>query len=347
NNFRLGIADATIQGRVIDDASGDTVSGIWGYAFAESATSFNQGPMMGTGMGGPVSSSSFTLKVPAGSYRVGVDFPSESSGYTTADMAAVTAVSGATANVDVRVKPNNATIRVRFKNTSGNLITDLNYAEVFLDNGSGGHQWKHFSSSDLSSGLANILVSAGNWRVGYNIDPTTSSYMSEPSTNNQVTAVASQIVIKDITLRSADSVVSGTVYDPSGNPLPGVLVSTDSRKASSFSGSGRPMFMQGKTTGSDGAYSLTLPAGTYQVAAFFPPEAVVSGQTVNYLNPDPSEVTISSSSPATANFTFKQSDATLSGSITLNGQSQGAFVSAYSSAGGYNETTSASGSYSL
>ena len=141
--------------------------------------------------------------------------------------------------------------------------------------------------------------------------------------------------------------VSGTVYDPSGNPLPGVLVSTDSRKASSFSGSGRPMFMQGKTTGSDGAYSLTLPAGTYQVAAFFPPEAVVSGQTVNYLNPDPSEVTISSSSPATANFTFKQSDATLSGSITLNGQSQGAFVSAYSSAGGYNETTSASGSYSL
>ena len=201
NNFRLGIADATIQGRVIDDASGDTVSGIWGYAFAESATSFNQGPMMGTGMGGPVSSSSFTLKVPAGSYRVGVDFPSESSGYTTADMAAVTAVSGATANVDVRVKPNNATIRVRFKNTSGNLITDLNYAEVFLDNGSGGHQWKHFSSSDLSSGLANILVSAGNWRVGYNIDPTTSSYMSEPSTNNQVTAVASQIVIKDITLR--------------------------------------------------------------------------------------------------------------------------------------------------
>jgi len=346
NNFELSVADATIQGRIVD-SEGAGISGIWGYAFAEASGTFNEGPMMGMGMGSPISNSSFTLKVPAGDYRVGVDFPPETAGYTAAEMATVTTVSGETVSVDVTVIPNNATVRVQFKDSDGDLITDLAYAEVFMDNGAGGHQWRMLNYADLTSGYADVLVSAGSWNLGYHIDPTTSNYMSQSTAANSVTAVANDTVTMDITLKAADSTVAGIVSDPDGNPLPGVWISTDSRKAANFSPMGGPMFMGGEMTAADGSYSLTLPAGTYQVAAFFPPSAVVSGQTVAYLNPEPKEVTINSSTPATANFTFGQSDATLTGSITLDGSAQGAFITAYSNKGAYNETTSVNGSYSL
>jgi len=347
NNFKLSIADATIAGRVVSSETNEGISGIWGFAFAEPSGSYNQGPMMGMGMGGPINNGAFTIKVPAGDYRIGVDFPPETAGYTPANMATVTAVSGQTVTVDVPVTPNNATIRIRFKDTDGNLVTDLAHAEVFMDNGAGGHQWQMFSQADLSTGSIDINTASGTWNIGYYIDPTETNYMSGPTSDNKVTAVANQIVVKDITLQVADSTVSGVVYTPDGEPLSGAYVSVDSRKAASFSPAGGPMLVNGETTGADGSYSLTLPAGTYQVSVFFPPTAIVNGQEVSYLNPAPKEVTISSSSPATANFTFGQSDATITGSITLNGSAQGAFISAYSNNGGYSETTSSNGSYSL
>lgn len=348
NNFKLSIADATISGRIIDADTEAAVSGLWGFAFAEPANSFNAGPMMGAGMGSPISNGTFNIKVPAGDYRIGVDFPPDSSGYTPSDLADVTAVSGETTSVDISVVPNNATLRVRFKNEAGALVTDLNYAEVFLDNGAGGHIWKMLSSSDLTNGYADINVGAGTWRVGVHIDATGgNNYMNVPTTENNVTAIASQTVTKDITLQAADSVISGTVNDPSGNPLSGVWVSLDNRKTSSFEPDLGPMFTQGEMTDASGQYSLTVPAGTYKVQAFFPPEAVVGGTTVHYLNPTAQETTVSAASPATVNFAFGASNATISGTVTLNGAAQGAFVSAYSSAGGYNEALSSNGSFTL
>lgn len=353
NNFKLQIADATINGRLWVDTNsdgdfdnGEGVSGVWGYAFAESDSTFNQGSMMGAGMGAAINNGSFTIKVPAGTYRVGIDFPPDSAGYTASSMATVTVAANSTTTVNVPVLANNATVRVRFKDTSGNLITNLQYAETFLHNVSGAHQYRMFSSSDLSNGYVDVLTAAGDWYVGYHIDPTTNNYMSEPMSDNKVAAEANQTKYKDITLRAADSTVSGKAYDPSGSPLSGVFVSVDNRKASNFA-IGGAMFMRGEVTDSNGNYSLTLPAGTYKVEARFPPSAVVGGQTVSYLNPDASEVTISPTSPATANFTFKTSDATITGTVTLNNQAHGAFVSAYSSDGGYNETITNNGSYTL
>lgn len=353
NNFKLKVADATINGRLWRDANedgdfdnGEGVASVYGFAFAEPDGAFNQGPMMGMGMGAPINNGTFQIKVPAGTYRVGVDFPPDMAGYTPSEMATVTVAESSTATVNVPVLENNATIKVQFKDTDGNLVTNLAYAEVFLHNNGGAHLWQMFSSSDLTSGFVNVSAAAGDWYIGYHIDPTQDNYMSEPSSDNKVTAIAETTVTKNITLRAADSTVSGTVHDPNGSPLAGVFISTDNRKASNFT-MGGPMFMRGNVTEADGTYSLNLPAGTYKVEARFPPSAVIGGQTVSYLNPDAQEVTISSTSPATANFTFGESDAIITGTITLNGNNQGAFVSAYSDKSGYNEDISTTGSYSL
>jgi len=352
-NFELKVADATINGRLWMDANengsfdnGEGVASVYGFAFAEPDGAFNQGPMMGMGMGAPVNNGTFQIKVPAGTYRVGVDFPPDMAGYTPSEMATVTVAESSSATVNVPVLENNATIKIQFKDIDGDLITNLDYAEVFLHNNGGAHLWQMFSSNDLTSGFVNVSAAAGDWYIGYHIDPTQGNYMSEPTSDNKVTAVADDTVTKNITLRAADSTVAGTVYDPDGSPLAGVFISTDNRKASDFDMAG-PMFMQGEMTGADGAYSLNLPEGTYRVEARFPPSAVIGGQTVSYLNPDSQEVTISATSPATANFTFQQSDATITGTITLDGENQGAFISAYSDKSGYNEDISVNGSYSL
>lgn len=352
-NFKLQIADATIKGRLYADNNdnnqfdtGEAVSGIYGYSFAEPAGTYNQGPMMGAGTGAPINNGSFTIKAPAGDYKVGVDFPPETSNYTASGTSDVTAVAGSTSTVNIKIVPNNATLQVCFKNTSGQLITNLSQAEVFLNNSSGAHMWRMFNSTDLVTGCATTTTSAGVWGLGYHIDPTYNNYVSEPFGNDQVTTVANQTATKNITLREANSTISGTAKDPNGSPLSGVFISADNRKSSNFDMAG-PMLMRGDVTDSNGQYSLSVAAGTYKVAAFYPPEAVVAGSTVNYLNPEPQEITVADGATQTANFSFAESDATLTGAVTLNGNSQGAFVVAYSDKGGYNETTTSTGSYSL
>lgn len=340
NNFKVTAADATIKGKLVD-GDGNGISGVWGFAFADTG---GGGPMMGPGMGAPIQNGIFTIKVPAGTYNVGVEFPPESSGYTPASSTEVTLTAGETESINVTVKPNNRRIRVNFKDQSGNAITTLSQANIFADNGSGGHMFKMLYGSDLVSGSTTLSVSEGTWSIGYFIDPTENNYMSEPmSKDNRTTVTSAHDVnnpaILNITLRSSDSTISGTVTGPSGTALAGVWISTDNRKASDFSAGG-PMFMTGSATGSDGTYSISLPAGKYKVQAFLPP-------SMGYINPDGVEVTISATNPGTVNLQFTQSDATITGSVYLSGAKKGAFISAYSDKGGYSETNANSGDFSL
>ncbi len=340
NNFKLTAADATIKGKLVD-ADGNGISGVWGFAFADAGSG---GPMMGAGMGAPIQNGIFTIKVPAGTYNVGVEFPPESSGYTPASSTETTITAGETKSINITVKPNNRKIKVNFKDTNGNAITGLSQANIFADNGSGGHMFKMLYGSDLITGSTTLSVSDGTWSIGYFIDPTENNYMSEPmSKDNGVTVTSANTAdnpaILNITLRSADSTISGTVTGPDGSALAGVWISTDNRKASDFSAGG-PMFMSGSATDSDGTYSISLPAGKYKVQAFLPP-------SMGYINPDGVEATISPTSPGAVNLQFTASDATITGSVYLNDVKKGAFISAYSDKGGYSETNANSGDFTL
>lgn len=340
NNFKITAADATIKGKVVD-AAGNGISGIWGFAFADAG---GGGPMMGAGMGAPIQNGIFTIKVPAGTYNVGVQFPPESSGYTPASSTETTIIAGETKSINITVKPNNSRIKVNFKDTNGNAITTLSQANIFADNGAGGHMFKMLYGSDLISGSTTLSVSEGTWSIGYFIDPTENNYMSEPmSKDNGITVTsvhdANNPAVLNITLRSSDSTISGTVTDPTGTALAGVWISTDNRKASGFSAGG-PMFMMGDATDSNGSYSISIPAGTYKVQAFLPP-------SMGYINPDGVEVTVSATSPGTANLQFTQSDAAITGSVYLSAVKKGAFISAYSDKGGYSETNANSGDFTL
>lgn len=340
NNFQVSAADATIKGKLVD-GDGNGISGVWGFAFADAG---GGGPMMGMGLGAPIQNGIFTIKAPAGTYNVGVEFPPESSGYTPASSTEVTLTSGETESINITVRPNNRRIQVNFKDVSGNAITTLSRAEIFADNGSGGHMFRMLYGSDLASGSTTLSVSEGTWSIGYFIDPTENNYMSEPMSKDNGVIVtsandASNPATLNITLRSSDSTIAGTVTGPTGTALAGVWVSTDNRKAAGFSAGG-PMFMTGSATDVDGHYSISIPAGTYKVSAFLPP-------SMGYINPDGVDTTASTGTTATVNLQFSQSDGTITGSVYLSGAKKGAFVTAYSSNGGYSETNANSGDYTL
>jgi hypothetical protein len=189
-----------------------------------------------------------------------------------------------------------------------------------------------------------LNVCEGVWEIGYFVGPGDNNYMSEPmSKDNKITVTSAHTAANpakmDIVLREANSTVSGKITDPSGNALSGAWISTDSRKASNFD-MGGPMFMMGETSDDNGNYSITIPEGTYKVQAFLPP-------SMGYINPEGQEVTVGPNSPATVNLQFGQSDATITGTVTLDGSANGAFITAYSDNGGYNETTTNDGDYTL
>jgi len=339
NDFEVQLADAVIKGLLVNE-NGSGVAGIRGYAFADSGV----GPMMGMGMGAPIQNSTFTIRVPAGTYNIGVEFPPESSGYTSTGMQEVTVASGETKTVNMEVKPNDKRIQVNFVDQNGDAVTDIAQMDLFAESSTGAHIFKMLYSENLTGNSVTLSVCEGEWMIGYFVDPGENNYMSEPlSKDNKVTVTSANTADNpaqvDVVLRKADSTISGIVTDPDGNPITGAWISTDNRKASNFDIAG-PMFILGEATDENGHYSITLPAGTYKVQAFLPP-------SMGYINPSGQEVTIDANNPATVDLQFGESNAKITGSVTLDGVKQGAFVTAYSDNGGYSESTTSDGDYSL
>lgn len=340
NNFTVKIADKTINGRVVD-SNGDTLTDLeMGYAFVESSGGSGPGPMMYSSMGAGVQNGTFTLKVPAGSYSIGVMTP-PGSGYCTGSSATVDMSGAATdGTVSVTMVAADATISGNLKNgsTTGDNVTGIN-AEVFAHSGT-----TNFAndSVDTADGSYSLSVCPGDWYLGFWIEPS-EGYMSQPPLNNKVTIISGQTITKHLVAKQADATVTGTITDPDGSALSGAWVSVDTRSnttAGSFDREG--MFFTGDMSGSDGSYSINVPSGqTYYVEAHLPPG-------YSYINPKRKAVTPGASATVTANLQFTQSDATISGTVTQSGTGKSAFVTGWSENGGYSSASSnSSGSYSL
>jgi protocatechuate 3,4-dioxygenase beta subunit len=341
NNFTVKIADKTISGRVVN-SNGDTLTDLeMGYAFVETTNSGSgPGPMMYSSMGAGVQNGTFTLKVPSGSYSIGVMTP-PGSGYCTGSSATVDMSGAATdGSAVITMVAADATISGNLKNgsTTGSNLTGIQ-AEIFAHSGT-----TNFAndSVDTTDGSYSLSVCPGDWYMGFWIEPS-EGYMSQPPSDNKITVTSGQSVTKHLVAKQADATVTGTITDPNGSALSGAWVSVDTRSnstAGSFDREG--MFFTGDMSGSDGSYSINVPSGqTYYVEAHLPPG-------YSYINPKRKAVTPGTNATVTANLQFTQSDATISGTVTQSGTTKSAFVTGWSENGGYSSTSSSgSGSYSL
>ncbi|MBI4415214.1 MAG: carboxypeptidase regulatory-like domain-containing protein, partial [Candidatus Kerfeldbacteria bacterium] len=316
-NFVFSINDATINGTIQNEA-GQVLTDIYGWVQATNAdTSSNSARY--NNPGGDAQAGRFSIRVPAGTYDLGIWLPYQS-GYTAKSEKTVTVAAGGTVNDGViTVLPNNATLRGQLKDASGNVLTSVS-GSIYATNGASGQQW-----ANITNGSYSLALSAGEWRIGYWVD-STSGFLNQPlGENNKVTLTANATTTYDLTLLKLDSTISGTVTDPDGNPLPNVWINVDTelggkKKLSSVYTMYGGTFSLGTYTDSAGKFTMQAPGGSYFVTA-------TTSTAFGYINPRAQEVTVSPTKSATLTFHFLRPDATITGTVFLDTVSTQSFRS--------------------
>lgn len=336
-DFVMAFADSGVSGTVVD-GQGNTLSDVYGYVNLMTGAQF----IGSGGSGGPIERGNFSIKAPAGTYKLGI-FLSPDSPYTPGLPQSVTITSGQTLTVKVTVSKNASIITGYLKDESGKIITGVQ-ARAFAS-AEAAEAWQE-GLVDKATGKYKIRVSAGTWYLGYDIDPA-SGYMSAANPTLKVTVAENQTVTKDIVVIKANSVITGKVTDPSGKGVANVFMVV-SRKSFGFQSivsegaNYEEAFVAEADTDSAGSYRINVSAGTYFVKTFINPE-------LGLLSAAEQQVTVADAETKTANFILRKGELTITGKILLGDTpTGGAFVWAWSDKGGYQETMSvADGSYVL
>lgn len=360
-NFVLTEAAGVIQG-TLKDPSGNVLTDMnhgWAYA--------RQGNAPEPVAGAPVDNGRFTIRVPSGTYRVGVWLP-PNSGYTLSSepevgslaMAEVVAKAqtqpevaaanmsvneqqasvqaGSTVAVELILVPNDARIVGGFYTDEAKTIPASVEGEVFAMQGiSGAWQSTHI---DPITGRFELEVSAGTWNLGYWLK--SSGYVNSPPPDTRVTIDSGEVFTFNFTVVVADATIEGIVEKPDSSPLNHAWAwAHRDRSATSVA------IDTGDDSGPDGRFSISVPSGgQYEVGAHAP-------ESWGYIQPDLQIVTPTVGSPANVTLRFKTSNGTINGTVTYHGQSGNevagwAWVWAWSDDGQHTGApTDASGQYQL
>jgi len=303
------------------------------------------GDMMAMGGGGPgMEKGGFTggglvngyteIKVPAGAYELGLGMP-PGSDYVLYATKRVTV--SATADPDpvelVVVKKNATIIGYFFKDADGDNTYDQNEvvtgirAMVHADREGGG--WS-MTESNPTTGSYSIKVSAGDWYVDSFIDPFVAygakKYMIVAD-DIPTTVIANSTANRHFQVKELDSTISGHVFlDANGNNtydagegIANAWVFVDYGSTAMFNefrGTGGPSL--GAFSDANGAYTISMAAGTYKVGAGVPPG-------VDLINPQLQTVITSATAPGTADLQFKDAAATISGYVYIDTNGDGSY----------------------
>jgi len=339
-NFQMGIADATIKGH-LETASGDLIN-TWGWVNASnSKDEYQQGDMWYGGfLGAPLESGQFTLHVPAGKYELNA-FMDWNSDYIQNSNVTVNVESGQTKDdVIITMLPTNSKIQGKFKDSDGDTVYGL-WGQIFGDRAEGGNTFSQINPD----GTYTLKVAAGTWNLDYWLDPWSGAgYLPSSLESKKVVVAADETVTLDFTVLEADSEISGAVQDDDGNAIEGahVYASLDyagQQRDDNYSFYGFDSLEA--ISDANGEFSLMVPEGEYYIHASLPASLgyIFTGAQLVYTAPnDPAENII---------VVFESADAQISGTVTLDGENNEAFIYAYTSNGGYSEANTSDGNYTI
>ncbi len=262
-DFDLVTADAIVTGVLVDE-TGVPVSDADGWA-----TAVNTGDPA-TGNGAPLTHGTFKIFLPAGTYRVGAHLP-PGSPYLSTGERQVTVASGETVRLALTVQEKNAVI-------AGALWDPRNLDIVEGVPGMvGAWQGPSWAAAPIhpGNGAYRLGVADGLWFLNYRIS-SDSGYVkiSGPRT---IPLEAGQTAGVPLPIIPKDALIAGTVLDPDGNLLPGVVV-----LVKGLGGEVRDLWLQTRTD-PNGEFALQVPYGRYHLGAaggeagwIKPVEAIVS-----------------------------------------------------------------------
>lgn len=328
-DFTFQTATNTINGTIVDP-QGNPITNLNPWVSA------NDGSQQWSNIGASSQNGIFTLKVPKGKWTVSSYI--YSSDYTSPDPVVVSFDGdNQSTSITLRAIKNDSTISGSVYDSEGNKVTGK-YVSIWATKGRQG-SWQQ-ASYNQSDGTYSIKVSTGRWAIGWYVDPSL-GYSSGSGLGAEIDIASGETKTYDIKLKKADAKITGKVTKDDGSAFPGVWITADTRDPNTKTESDAGYYSNGTTAGSDGTYTLNLPAGTYYIGGNM-------WYGSGYLNPKRQKVTVTSGNTGTADLVFRKADANITGKVTKDGSGVSAFVTAFSEEGGYAETRSSNdGMYDL
>jgi len=264
----------------------------------------------------PISGGSFAIYLPDGSYDLAA-LLGNGAEWLAGPPQTVAVSGGETLSITFPVLPQDATINGALWDPRNEVIPTGVAAFAVAHNP---FAWVG-DTIDTANGTYSLDVTAGLWQLSYGVAPG-SGYVTLDH-HTIVPIESGQSLFVPLPVAERDSLLTGVVRDPDGQPLAGAVVVAD--------GAGPEIAQVALRTHSDanGEFRLPVPYGRYTVRAGFADEAWLNPALINVLVPPGATI-----GPVTLQ--FRAPDATLSGSATLAGRSfdQGRIhIWAYSSDG--------------
>lgn len=259
----------------------------------------------------------------------------------------LTADSGESTSVTLVMAENSATISGEFLDEDGNAVAVSAYVYASSDD----NRW--ISAYVNNESAYTLHVAPGTWDVTYWIY---GDWESSYQTSQEVTVADGENESLNFTALNPSATISGTILDPEGNPVTSpVFVKASTTYGTEHTNTEESYGLVEQTTYTDssGAFSMSVPAGTYFLTSSSP----------DYLSPQPIQVTADSAGGAEqVQLAFVAPETTISGTVTdgvgitinaVRSSSVGdvvaeAYVYTYCVAGAYDATTTDSnGLYTL
>jgi len=291
-SFVLTATDATIAGLLVDED--DTpVTDVEGWAHAVSASD----PAIQKGA--PVEDGAFTVLVPAGTYKAALKLPAGAP-WLAAPAQNVVASSSSTTEITITLRAKDALIAgALWDRREKMVVTGVKAGVMTWSEGA----WVR-TAVNTGNGAYRLDVASGVWTLGYRVDPA-SDYVALRHRRNYPVS-SGQTVVAPLPVAEKDGLITGTVRAPGGTALAGATVVAD--------GLGWQLgdLNLSTTSGDDGVFSIQLPHGHYLVRAAL-------GADSDWINPVSLNVVVPEGGSVTGlELQFLQSDATISGTVTLH-----------------------------
>ena len=165
---------------------------------------------------------------------------------------------------------------------------------------------------DPATGAGDLRASDGTWWLAYHIDPQ-SGYLARPGVVRAVVPTGTTAITVPLPVVRSEAMITGTVLDPDGDPLPWVAVTAINLSAPTTGG-------DQAITRENGQFTLTLDYGDYLVTAFGPPEWQ---EEQPWITPEPQRVTLTPYTPIQeVELRFRRGDATIHGHLSLDAGDQ-------------------------
>jgi hypothetical protein len=316
--FQLTTADATIVGNLVAQ-SGDPAIEAFGWASAQ----IN---------GAPVENGTFTIRVPSGEHDISVKLAANSPYLAPGAPTNVAVSVGQTATVTITLRDKDATMKGGLWDRRSSVVITGVEADVLAWS-----DWAMVETAiDPANGTFSMDVSADLWHLGYRVDP--AANYAQLTHRKQVPVQSGQTILVSLPVAEKDSLLTGTVLDPAGDPYTQTTIIADGI------GWGMQEVTLKTRPGYDGRFHLRLPHGVYNLRAVGGPEA-------GYLNPTIKRLLAPPGTIPGLDLQFQEPDAIISGTVIISGTpgiTGTALVWGWSPAGAYSKSAAElGGAYTL